>query len=190
MQTIGELLNKHIDEEAWIFGKGPSLDGFDFDRAGSLRICINESLLVVPRPTYFFAHDEVPIQRVSTKWPYGCHAILEPRRGEWAVTCGVPLDSVHIYEKKQGELSVLDRSAERIAKVGELLGLTGTIHSALHFCQLIGAASIALVGMDGSGGYARCIGFPPPVGGGQHDRIRRDSIKVAERLGLPMRFVA
>jgi len=64
-RTIAELLNCHAGDAAWIFGKGPSLDGFDFATAGRLRICTNESLVVVPEPTYFFAHDGVPIQRVA-----------------------------------------------------------------------------------------------------------------------------
>lgn len=190
MRTIAELLNKHVDEEAWIFGKGPSLDGFDFARAGALRICINESLLIVPEATYFFAHDEVPIERVSGKWPAKCRAILEPRRGEWAMHCGISADSIFIYDKRECDLDVLNWSAEQIALKGCLLGLTGTAHSAIHFCRLIGAASICLVGMDGGGGYARSLNLTTPTGGGQHDLIRRDSIKVAARMALPLRFVS
>jgi hypothetical protein len=186
---IGELLRSHHGEEAWIFGKGPSIDAFDMREAGPLRICINESLLVVPSPKYFFAHDEVPIRRVADSWPEGCRAILQPERTAYALACGIPDSAIWAYSKSERDVDVLDWSAEQIAQTSCLLGLTGTVHSALHFCRLIGACAVVFVGMDGSGGYARSIGLSPPAGGGQHDRIRRDSIKVAERLGLEFHFV-
>ena len=188
MRTIAELLNKHQGEEAWIFGKGPSLDSFDFRSAGPLRICINESLLHVPDPTYFFAHDEIPIQNVASRWLAACSAILQPVRGQWAQKCGIPAETIYAYEKRDRELDILNWSAEQIARKGSLLGLTGTVHSALHFCRLIGTPSIVFVGMDGGLGYARCTGQATPLGGGQHDLIRRDSINIAGRLGLQFRF--
>ena len=55
---IDALLNRHIGETAWLFGKGPSLDQFEIRLAGPLRICINESLGRVLQLSYFFAHDE------------------------------------------------------------------------------------------------------------------------------------
>ena len=190
MQSIAELLHKHEGEEAWLFGKGPSLDGFEFDLAGPLRICINESLLIVPAPTYFFAHDEVPIQRVAAQWPASCRAILQPVRGSRAERCGIPSDSIFTYEKRERELAILDWPPEKLAQKACLLGLTGTAHSAIHFCRLIGATSLVFVGMDCGGGYARCVGLPTPLGGGQHDVIRRDSVTIATRLGLRFRFAA
>lgn len=189
MRNIAELLGRHANEEAWIFGKGPSLDSFDVETAGSLRICINESVLQVPGARYFFAHDENPIRHSATRWPAVCLAILQPVRATFAVSCGIPEDLIRTYTKCERQLDTLDWSAETIAKHHSLLGLTGTVHSALHFCRLIGACSIVFVGMDGRGGYARCIGAPSPLGGGQHDVIRRDSITIAERLRLPYRFV-
>lgn len=189
MYTIGELLGAHANEEAWIFGKGPSLDSFDFKNAGSLRICINESALVVPGARYFFAHDELPIRRCAVAWPTGCRAILQPVRADLAVTHGIPEDCVFTYTKCERELQVLDWLAAKIAEKNALLGLTGTVHSAIHFCRLIGASSIVFVGMDGRGGYATRVGLPVPAGGGQHDVIRRDSITIAKRLGFGFRFV-
>ncbi len=189
MRTIAHLLGKHNGAEAWIFGKGPGLDKFDVNTAGPLRICINESLLIVPAARYFFAHDEAPIERVAAQWPKACHAILQPVRADYAAARGIPADEIFTYEKREGQLDVLDWPAEQIARAASLLGLTGTVHSALHFCRLIGACSVVFVGMDGGPAYARRLGLSPPPGGGQHDLIRRDSIKVAERLGLTYRFI-
>lgn len=162
MRAIAELLNKHVGEEAWIFGKGPSLDGFDFESAGNVRICINESLLIVPQAKYFFAHDEVPIQRVSAHWPSCCGAILEPKRCDWAKRCGIPDDLIYNYVKRERELEVLNWSAEQIAAKGCLLGLSGTAHSAIHFCRLLGVSGIALVGMDGEAATRNVSGSNHP----------------------------
>ena len=189
MQTIADLLGRHAGEEAWIFGKGPSLDAFDDRTAGPLRICINESVLRIPEATYFFAHDELPIQRAAAEWQKECRAILQPVRADYAIKCGIPAKSVYVYTKRERELEVLSWSAELIAREAGLIGLTGTVHSAIHFCKLIKVSSIVFVGMDGKGGYAQCIGLKPPSGGGQHDLIRRDTVRVAERLEVSIRFV-
>ena len=189
MQSIAALLGKHLGEEAWIFGKGPSLDKFDMATAGPLRICINESALIVPEPRYFFGHDEPPIQRVAAQWPSACRAILQPVRARYDATRGIPTESIFTYEKREREVDVLDWSPEKIAREACLLGLTGTVHSALHFCRLIGVTVITFVGMDGGGGYALSIGHSAPPGGGQHDVIRRDSITIAKRLNLEYRFI-
>jgi hypothetical protein len=138
---------------------------------------------------YFFAHDEPPIMRVANCWPNACRAILQPVRAKFAQAAGIPDDALFTYEKRERDWTVLEWSQDRIARECCLLGLTGTVHSAIHFCRLIGAPSLVFVGMDGRGGYAQSIGTPPPPGGGQHDRIRRDSEIVAERLGLRYRFV-
>lgn len=189
MLTIAALLNQHQGAEAWVFGKGPSLDGFDMQTAGPLRICINESWLHVPQPAYFFAHDELPIRNVSNNWQQGCRAILQPVRAKFAENRGIPGNAIFTYEKREREWAVLDWTPEKIAAECCLLGLTGTVHSAIHFCRLIGVASLVFVGMDGRGGYAQCIGQSVPTGGGQHDRIRRDTEFIAQRLGLPYCFV-
>jgi hypothetical protein len=116
VQTIGELLRSHPGAEAWIFGKGPSLDSFDVTQAGPLRICINESLTVVPSPMYFFAHDEVPIRRVADRWPDGCRAILQSERAVYGSSCGIPVGSIWTYAKSERDVEVLDWSAEQIAQ--------------------------------------------------------------------------
>src|SRR6185436_9976669 len=138
---------------------------------------------------FFFAHDEVPIKRVASNWPTDCVAILQPARADLAARCGVPRDLIFLYEKRQREPEILDWPPERIATESTLLGLTGTVHSALHFCRLIGVTSVVFVGMDGGGGYARCIAQDTPLGGGQHNVIRKDSIYIVKRLGMDFRFL-
>jgi hypothetical protein len=189
MQTVGVLLGKHIGDEAWLFGKGPGLDRFSMKRAGALRICINESLLHVHKPTYFFAHDEQPILRVAQQWPTGCKAILEPTRADFAVRHGIPSEDVYTYTKCDQDLSCLKWSADQIAKMGMLLGLSGTVHSAVHFCHLCGVSSAIFVGMEGRGGYAFRLGLKLPRGGGQYPRIRSHTIRELELLNMKYEFI-
>ena len=185
-KTVSTLANKHAGQSAWIFGKGPGLDLFDQSDAGTLRICINESLFRVDSPSYFFAHDEVPIERVSKRWPLGCLAILEPARGAFAASCGIPEDDIWVYQKVDlagGPGHIVDRRSP------VLVGKTGTVHSAIDFCRLVGANEVVLVGFEGRGGYASSLGLDVPIGGGRHDIIRHDSEKLLQTLGLKYRFL-
>jgi hypothetical protein len=188
MHHLSELLRCHDGSQAWIFGKGPSLDVFDARGAGRLRICINESLLRVEVPTYFFAHDERPISHVAEHWQSGCKAILEPDRANFAAHKGIPPDDIYVYRKCEQDFNVLHLTPEEIAKSGQLLSLSGTVHSAIHFCRLVGAAALVFVGIEGRGGYANSLGLELPPGGGQHSRIRRDAIRVLEALEMPYEF--
>jgi len=168
------------------FGKGPSLDDFSFNEAGASRICINESLCAVPHPMYFFAHDEGPIRNVSREWPAKCMAILQQPRAFYAKECGIPRNALFVYEKRYCDNQVRDMDARQIARHGCLYGNSGTVHSAIHFCRLIGASKITLVGFDGTGGYAKRIDLPD--GGADHDRIRRDSVSLLTTMQIPYEF--
>ena len=186
MNKVGQLMMRHEGETAFVFGKGPSLDHFDIDQAGPLRICINESIRSVPRSAYFFAHDELPIRRAAECWQSGCRAILQLPRAELACDCGIADESIYVYDKRQGEGHSTTLTAEQMAARNCLYGNSGTVHSALHFCRLIGASRVELIGFDGAGGYAKCLGLP--AGGAQHERIRRDSVNLLEILQIPFEF--
>jgi len=187
MKSISETHNRHQGQTAWIFGKGPGLDDFNMDKAGPLRMCINESVLVVNQPTYFFAHDTSPIQRAIGNWQEGCNAILQPVRAQAAHNHGLPENSIYTYEKRQGDQSVLDWTSDQIAEYGVLYGQSGTVHSAIHFCKLIGATHVNMVGFDGNGGYAKCLELA--AGGSHHEKIRQDSIWMLEKLDLDFEFI-
>lgn len=186
MQHIDALLDRHVGQTVWIFGKGPSLDEFQIADAGAVRICINESLRAVPCPMYFFAHDEGPIRNVAETWPKRCNAILQQPRAVFAEQCGIPTKGIYVYEKRYCNDVVRNMDASSIARHRSLYGNSGTVHCAIHFCRLIGAAKIVMVGFDGTGGYARNIRLPD--GGAEHDRIRRDSVSLLDALCIPYEF--
>jgi len=186
MKHIDALLNRHAGQTIWIFGKGPSLDDFQVASAGEVRICINESLRAVPRPTYFFAHDEGPIHNVANTWPEQCSAILQLPRAIFAEQCGIPTDAIFVYEKRYCDNAVRDMNAASLARHRCLYGNSGTVHCAIDFCRLIGATRVVMVGFDGTGGYAKSIHLPD--GGAEHDRIRRDSVSLLNALAIPYEF--
>jgi hypothetical protein len=186
MQRIDVFLGRHLNQPVWIFGKGPSLDHFSFNEVGQARICINESLRAVPDPMYFFSHDEGPIRNVAEEWPLGCRAILEQPRAIYAESRGIPSDWTFVYEKRLCDNKVRDMDAHGIAKHVSLYGNSGTVHCAIHFCRLIGASKITMVGFDGTSGYAKKVNLPD--GGAEHDRIRRDSVSLLNAIGIPFEF--
>ena len=185
-QSIRPLLNAHEVEIAWLFGKAPSLDEFPMATAGPLRIVINESLRAVPQSACFFARDEDPIANVATDWSGSCKASLRPVRAEFALRCVIPGASLHVYTKRTANNAVRDMNATQIAESASLYGNSGTVHCAIHFCRLLGAARIVMVGFDGKGGYAAKVGLPD--GGAEHGRIRRDSISLMTTLDIPHQF--
>jgi len=46
-----------IPEEVWLIGKGPSLDTYDWSKAGWFRACINETAFLIPNCTMAFCLD-------------------------------------------------------------------------------------------------------------------------------------
>jgi hypothetical protein len=97
-----DLINKHKGEDAWLFGKGPSLDSFCMDDAGSLRATVNHACYVVPSPVYCFSFF---IDRQEICPPEGCEYIT----GEGMALCN------DIGEYKAGDLFFKYSSAELAA---------------------------------------------------------------------------
>ena len=191
LNSICEMAGIHSGQEAWVFGKGPSLDRFDMNQAGSLRVCINEILFYIPGPRYFFAHDQIGVQRVTEEaWPADCIAVLEDHFARYAVERGLPSSSIRAYTKRQGDLGALNETPEQMASNRGLYGQSGTVHSALHFCYFVGVSKVTLVGFDGGNDYAKCYthGVLDPNTPHHFDIIRRDTITMLERLGVPYVF--
>lgn len=186
---LSHFHNMHPSERAWLFGKGPGLDLFRQHEAGDLRICVNESLSRVNRPTYFFAHDEKPISHVANNWPTGCTAVLQPERAAFAVVNGIPASQICVYKKKQIDLRRFNLLSNNDSNGDWLLGISGTVHSAIHFCFHVGVRKISMIGFDGEGGYAGSLNLFEPTGGGHHKRIKNDTINLLTKLGVDFEFI-
>lgn len=57
------VMNLRVNDEIWIFGKGPSLDYFDFSKAGIFRIGINEAAFDIPNCWAALAVDKVVVEK-------------------------------------------------------------------------------------------------------------------------------
>ena len=67
-EIVQETVNVEIDrdgfKEIWLAGKGPSLDTFDWSKAGPMRIGINEVAFLIPKCWGAIAYD----QHIHTKY--------------------------------------------------------------------------------------------------------------------------
>lgn len=178
--SLSSLLNCHKGETAWVFGKGPSFDSYDDSKVGSLRLCINHTVLFVRNPMYFFAGDSGIVKEISV--PLGCKAVLEPAKAVLARLKGCR--DIVVFNKGQDERRLLFYSAEEIASFGKLFGKYGTVHMCLHFCKLIGASFVELIGIDGGSGYTKKV-----KGYNQDYTLSRDyCVEMLELLGLQYHF--
>ena len=195
-RQLADFKNAHPGKWAYVFGKGPSLDLFDAPPNGDVRICINESCLVVDSPDYAFTHHHDIAEKMA-----GSAAILFLHRTNTPVPESIDRTRVVVYEKAQCGLEnspnrrltdlamrVLSRTRDQIASGGVLYGTSGTVHSALHFAWLCGIVGVRLVGFDPQvRGYAESV-MPQcscTAGGPAGLQIIYDDIYTeAEALGL------
>lgn len=161
-RSLHEFIGKHHGETAWLFGKGPSLDGFDFAAAGPLRVAINDVVGRVPGCVYGFANDSV------AAWAHVYQpglVLFQPRRLEHdihAARCPVACERV-IFDDDQDD-ERLAWPPERLAREG-LSVRRGTLGSAGQILRVMGVRRIICVGIDGGGQHAS---------GQWHTRLRHD----------------
>ena len=203
---LTQFVNKHAGCTAWVFGKGPSVDQYltslehlDSHTKDSVLIAINEAVLVVRDPDYFFCHDGPVLERCVDPWnhgfkqgradvddrislvyPHECTAIL--RHEHEGLYQGL---DAHYYTKAQQEATLLSLSPEKLAETGKLYGESSTTQSACHFAKLIGAARVVLVGIDGGEGIAEVFKGIEPIKGYWYTKNRGDTRRILEAMGMP-----
>lgn len=153
-------LDAYEGKTAWIFGKGPSLEMFKYLNIpkDDIRIAINEACNVVD-VDFVFAHEKETLPLI---WENACHFVLE-----YKFKNDIPekeSDYVVFYNKYQvGNDGVYDYligwDKQRMADSEMLIGITGTVHSAVHFCHYTGIKRIILVGFDYEAGEKLYDGF-------------------------------
>lgn len=188
MILVGSLLNRHVDEVVWLFGKGPGLDHFDQRKAGPLRITINEAAYHVANPTYCFSYDDPSVVGFAKNRPPGEFLVLPAHVVPLFFLNRGSRDNIVIYHKGQREFELLSRPTEEVARLNRLLGWKCTTHIALHFCKLIGAAGVVMVGIDGLGGYASCL--PKGTAGPPWKYVswRHRCEEMLQFMGIPYEF--
>jgi len=213
MPTLAEYVNRYPGRRFVIVGKGRT--AFDFGHLAETTdpvIFLNDAVQLAPlarrsSERFFFAQDarqavylaEHPdVTAVLARAPDAAEeGVVHPHnqrlfaRDLAAPAPGAPGLVTYEWGGRFGE-EVGRRTREETARDGRLLiGLGGTIHPAIHFAWLCGAAEIAFIGCDGRpGGYDPRI----PVRSGTpnlgvHVRIREGQDRLCGWLGLETEYV-
>ena len=185
--TLADFIGKHEGETCWIFGKGPSLDAFPMESAGSLRFAINDVCAAVKGCAYVFANDGVQ------KWRNHLtenQTLFQPSRALREFDSqrhGSIKSELVIYddESKDGITTDLDELSKclRIRR--------GTVCSALQVAFLMGVTTVVMVGFDGTGGHSKAAEWSNRIrttSSMEYTAIRDDAVKLANELGIAIQF--
>lgn len=156
-----------IGKTVWLFGKGPSLDTFDYSTCGNYRVCVNETVLTVPEP-YLFVGSDYNVQDRVISSPVMKNVIA--CRKEQHVQ----------YEYPKMYLWRYGREVQRIA---------GTAETAIQLCHYFGAKRFYMVGFDSIdhiSGYSRSISRIGAEGqtDDNYSRINHSLLETIQRLGV------
>jgi hypothetical protein len=163
---LADFINRHAGREAWLFGKGPSLSGFNFSDAGEIRCAINDATAHVPGVKYCFANDGVALW--ADVYTAG-QTLFQPARclGEYdSMLAGAVACDVVAYDDTHDDHRLL-LSRDHLAQL--LTIRRGTLGSALQILHIMGIKTVHLVGIDGGGQHAEGYQF--------RTRLRADHAK-------------
>lgn len=188
-RQLEEFIDIHKGETAWVFGKGPTLDLFDFADAGEIRCAINDVVGFVPECKYAFANDSVrpwvDMYRIE-------HILFTPRRTikndflrpDW------PDCQVCVYEDNYREdIWVVKQEKSELAKCLQIR--SGTLGSVIQVLYLMGISKIVAVGIDGGQAHAERKRWRTRLRNDHwrdYNRIRDHFISAGEFLNIDLAF--
>jgi hypothetical protein len=184
--SVVQWREKYHGQHAWIFGKGPSLDTFDQTLVDGPAFCVNESVLGVDAPDFFFALDGRPIDGVTKYgWPFACHAVLTENMVPHARNAGVPADRIIVGQR----IDDYRRCVKSVRPPGCIHASDGTIATALDFAYWVGCPRATFVGCEGTGDYAKAAKAEYPANqpylyAGFHEHL----LKMAAEYGMEVEF--
>lgn len=182
-RRLNEFLDIHAGETAWLFGKGPSLDRFNFDDAGPLRVGINELAGIVPGCKYGFSNDQV-LQWIDV---YSSDQVLFTPHRTAKDYDQRPVCDVCVFEDHPGTPLTRDRS--QLAKGLHLR--EGTIGSAFQILHIMGVTKIIAVGIDGGNAHASTHKFRTELWNNhykQYNKFKHQFIEGCTELGIGVQF--
>lgn len=186
-QPLTGFLGKHAGEVAWLFGKGPSLDLFDFKDAGPIRAAVNDVAAIVPGCRYGFANDDTADWADLYRNTGKDFVLFQPWR--IAKTATVPPCKWHVFaDRADDDLWHLPAREKAVQGLG--VG-NGTISSAIQIFQIMGIRKVVCVGIDGGQKHASRNQWRTRL---QNDhwrtyaRIRQSFIVRARELGIELEF--
>jgi hypothetical protein len=185
--SLVPYIDRHAGQTAWIFGKGPSLQFFDFSSAGKLRFAINDVIAHIPDCQYGFANDGVARWRDAYRpgqtlfQPLRAMQEFDSRNG--AVDC-----EVVTYEDTHNQHILSSRVDDHAQS---LCIRPGTLGSALQIMRIMGIRTIHLVGFDGGGQHAGGFAWRTRLRADHardYDQIKAAAIISAQIMGLTLTF--
>jgi len=185
---LTDFIDRHKGETAYLFGKGPSLSGYDFGQAGSLRCAINDVIAHVPDCKYGFANDGV--EKWKDVYKKG-QILFQSKRclGEYDSTQLGAVDcEVVTYDDTRNDLR-LSLSQREIAELPTIR--RGTLGSAIQILYVMGVRSIYMVGFDGGGVHADGYNWRTKLRADHaidYNAIRSAAIDAAFIMGIALKF--
>lgn len=192
--TLNNFVNKHSGQTAWILGKGQSLEllpKMTFEKS-EIIVCINESFLALSKfddnikVDYVFGHPIEAVIANKDKYLY----VVEDRylnkiedKSNLLVFHKIDTNSI-----EQAKPHIVDRSRSEVAESNSLIGITGSIHHAVHFLWLCGINRINLIGVNPESGnyFDGCEFDSIPSKLNVYDRIYKDTVSLCEVLGIDL----
>ena len=149
-KSLAPFLGVETGQTCWLFGKGGSLDCFDFSAAGDLRAAINDVAAVVPNCKYGFANDDTkPWADLYADFENPDFVLFQPWRV--AIT-GTEPPCNRVVFADYCELPIA-RTPSPILNEGLTIG-RGTISSVVQILYIMGVSKIICVGIDGDYSHA------------------------------------
>lgn len=185
---LSQFLDRHAGKTAWLFGKGPGLDHFNFSDAGKLRCAINDVIGSIPHCLYGFAADSV---RGWADVYCPEHTLFQPERALSAWDSSQP-GRVSCQLVTYADDWTEGRTQGTREELAECLQVRrGTIGSALQILHIMGVSEVIAVGIDGGNRHSSLAQWRTKLKREhfkQYNAIRADAIRVAEELGINLQF--
>jgi hypothetical protein len=184
-RELREFIDIHKGETAWVFGKGPSLDGFDFSDAGKVRVGINDVVAVVPDCLYGFSNDRV-VGWLDVYEPH--HVLFTPKRTadnyEERPDCDVCVFEDH-------HSTPLDPTRRPLDMADCLTIREGTLGSVFQVLFVMGIRKLVCVGIDGGNRHSRRAHWRTTLKNEhykEYNQIKHRFLEGAQALGMEVRF--
>jgi len=169
MNLISDILDDYKSyERCFIIGKGASVDKVNLNNLrNELTICINDSFKFIPNPKLIFFHDKIffennrrnlsELHNAKFIVPFLLNDFKNNFKREKILSINYisirKYPNVYFYNKFQTtivELLLKPNFLNKIDKLDNtLVGLSGTLISAIHFAHKLNIKKVNLIGIDG-----------------------------------------
>lgn len=183
MNNWNHLSQIHYGKNFYIYGKGPEFSNRPKEPQGDVRICINETALHVPDPTYVVTLNQSTWQNLLPAFKNtNVIGLIDRKSLKHALSLGIPEDRLLPFARCEREYDILKWKPKEVAHCRHLFCDMGSAIPATHFAWFLGAQAINFVGFDGGVEYApEFEGMKPSI---YNDQIWQNIVEMCEVLGV------